>query len=143
MSIAARVIAQDPVSPRDLFDAMRDVVGSPKDWTLHDGPDSGDVHMCQARPGQDAAALVSVHFPAAGDPYPPENPGDPDGYIHAAFCTGAFTSDEDAMWHYHAGLVHELGQWLDARGIRWCWSFEGAPWIHGALEETGDIVNGH
>jgi hypothetical protein len=134
MTVSTYVIARNRVDPLALFDAARNVVGDPKRWTLFDGPDFGDVHMYQTRGGQGAAAMVSVHFPAAGGPYPREdgNPK-PDGYAHVGFITGAFAGDpgEGAAWKYHAGLVAALGQWLNARGIGWCWSFEGDPWIHG------------
>jgi hypothetical protein len=132
MTISTYVIARDPVDPRALFDAARKAAGDPERWTLFDGPDFGDVHMYQTRGGQGAAAMVSAHFPAAGGPYPQEDPEipKPDGYAHVGFITGAFTGN-DGLWQHHAGLVTALSQWLDAHRIRWCWSFEGDPWIHG------------
>jgi hypothetical protein len=132
MTTATYIIARDPVDPLALFHSARSAVGAPRRWTLHDGPDFGDVHMYQTRSGQGAAAIVSVHFPAAGGPYPREDPEipKPDGYAHVGFTSGSF-GDDAATWQHHARLVAELGQWLDARHIRWCWSFEGDPWIHG------------
>jgi hypothetical protein len=132
MSASTYVIARDPVDPRGLFNAAREVVGNPQKWTLHDGPDFGDVHMYQTQGGQGADAVVSVHFPAAGGRYPAEDPGvpKPDGYAHIGFITGWWDSEDDVRRH-HAGLVADLGRWLDAQGVRWCWSFEGAEWIFG------------
>lgn len=131
MTAATYVIARDRVDPLALFHAARNAAGGPRRWTLHDGPDFGDVHMYQTRSGQGAAAIVSVHFPAAGGPYP-QDPEirKPDGYAHVGFTSGFF-EDDAATWQQHARLVAELGRWLDARHIRWCWSFEGDPWIHG------------
>jgi hypothetical protein len=132
MTAATYVIARDPVDPRALFDAARKAAGGPGRWTLHDGPDFGDVHMYQTKPGQGAAALVSVHFPAAGGSYPRQDPEipKPDGYAHVGFTSGS-SDDDAATWQHHAGLVAELGRWLDAGRIGWCWSFEGDPWIYG------------
>jgi hypothetical protein len=131
MTDTTYVIARNPVDPLALFDAARKAAGDPKRWTLFDGPDFGDVHMYQTRSGQGAAALVSVHFPAAGGPYPREdgNPK-PDGYAHVGFLTSGDHGIDDVRGH-HAGLVAELGRWLDAHAIGWCWSFDGEPWIHG------------
>ena len=124
------VIAQDPVDPRALFDAARTAAGAPEKWNLHDGPDFGDVHMYQTRHGA-GPVRVSVHFPAAGGTYPrSEENRCPDGYAHVGFATGVFGSDGD-MRRYHADLVAALGQWLDARQVRWCWSYEAEPWIFG------------
>jgi hypothetical protein len=145
------VIARDPVDPRGLFDAAREVVGNPTKWTLHDGPDFGDVHMYQTSGGQGADAVVSVHFPAAGGRYPREDPSTagPDGYAHVGFTTGFFDSQDEA-WHHHADLVRALGRWLDARQVRWCWVFENDEWIFGHVPdsrpgtvapETGEVPN--
>jgi hypothetical protein len=149
MPASSYVIARDPVDPRALFDAAREVVGNPQKWTLHNGPDFGDVHMYQTQGGQGADALVSVHFPAAGGRYPDENPGvpTPDGYAHIGFSTGWWAS-EDEVRHHHAGLVTQLGRWLDGQRVRWCWSFEGGEWAFGrvpagrpglAAAETGEV----
>jgi hypothetical protein len=89
--------------------------------------------MYQTRSGQGAAAAVAVHFPAAGGPYPHEDPESPrpDGYAHVGFSTGGSFSTWDEAWDHHAALVRKLGQWLDANGIRWCWVFENDEWIFG------------
>jgi hypothetical protein len=131
MTVSTYVIARNRIDPLALFDAARAVVGNPQKWTLHDGPDFGDVHMYQTQGGQGADAMVSVHFPAAGGLYPPEdgNP-QPDGYAHVGFITGWWDSEDEVRRH-HAGLVAALGRWLDAHGVGWCWSYEGDPWIHG------------
>jgi hypothetical protein len=134
MSIDTIVVPLDPVSPHELFDAAREAAENPGSWTLHDGPEFGAVPMYQTRGNPHAEARVSVHFPAAGGPYPREQgSGAPDGYARVGFCTGAYTNDTDALWRHHAGLVRQLGQWLDARGIRWAWEFEDDPWIFGAV----------
>jgi hypothetical protein len=132
MPASTYVIARDPVDPRGVFDAAREVVGNPQKWTLHDGPDFGDVHMYQTQGGQGAEAVVSVHFPAAGGRYPDEEPSipKPDGYAHIGFITGWHDSEDEVRRH-HGGLVAELGRWLDTQGVRWCWSFEGGEWIFG------------
>jgi hypothetical protein len=133
MTADSYVIARDPVDPRALFDAAREAVGNPPDWTLHDGPQFGAVHMYKTRSGQGAAAAVSVHFPAAGGPYPHEDPESPrpDGYAHVGFSTGGNFGTWDEAWDHHAALVRTLGQWLDAHQVRWCWVFENDEWIFG------------
>lgn len=139
MSISTWIIARDPVDPRVLFDATREAAGDPQDPCLHDGPNDGPVHMWMTHDNEAADARAVVHFPAAGGLYPREEAGAPDGYAFAGFFTGAFT-DNDGLWHHHAELIRRLGQWLDAQGIRWCWSYEGSPWTDGAVPvstETG------
>jgi hypothetical protein len=134
MSIDTAVVPLDQVDPRELFDAARTSAGNPENWTLHDGPQYGDVHMYKTHGNPRADAGVTVHFPAAGGLYPREQEsGAPDGYALVGFGTGAYTSDTDALWRHHAGLVRELGQWLDSRGIRWAWAFEDDPWICGTV----------
>ena len=135
MSISTWVIALDPVDPRVLFDAARSAAGDPQDCVLHDGPDCDVIHMWMTHDNEGADARVAVHFPAAGGPYPPEGTRAPDGYAYAGFFTGAF-DDNDGLRRHHAELVRKLGQWLDARGIRWCWSYEGGPWIHGGVAQV-------
>lgn len=130
MSTCTTVVPLDPVSPRELFDAARKAAGDPKNWTLHDGPDYGDLPMYITHDNPRADARVIVHYPAAGGLFPPEQePGAPGCYAVARFTTSAFGSS-DAGWRHHAGLVRKLGQWLDACGVRWAWSFEDDPWLY-------------
>ena len=51
----------------------------------------------------------------------------------------AHTVDDDDR---PAELARKLGQWLDAHGIRWCWSYEGDSWIHGGVPAARQVPGG-
>lgn len=130
MSTTTAVIVQDPVNARELFDAARTVVGNPGLWALHDGAAfSSRVNMYQTQSDQGAKAIASVHFRAGGGPLPRAETQGQDGYALVTFSGGGDSQDE--IRTRHTKLATALGRWLDARGIRWRWSFEDDPWTDG------------
>lgn len=139
MSTDSRVLALDPVGPWVLFDEARGVAyDTGPGWTLDDR--IGGIPAYRSAGTPDAAAIVLVEFCSGGglSTWEEAAPGEyvPAGYALARFRTLDFTSDDAILWAHHAGLVRQLGRRLDARGVRWAWSFGTDPWIRGTVPQS-------
>jgi hypothetical protein len=133
MPLHSTVMVQNPVNAEDLFAAARRVVHPRQSLTWH-LCDYDTIHMLQADTNQGADALVSVHFPPGGGPYPREDdPGQPAGYALVMFSRGCQGSTEEDR-PSHERLVAGLGDWLTARSLRWSWSYEGGRWEPGGQD---------
>jgi len=110
VSVTSQVVVRDPVDPRELFDTATAAVGaSPDGARVYD---FGEVHMLRARPGQGAAALVSVHYAADGGPYPRDEGTDqPPGHALVSFTTDG--CDREAALAGHSGAY--LLPWYSAQ----------------------------
>ena len=53
----------------------------------------------------------------------------PDGYAMVTFST----DDVDRVRHRHVWLVDDLGRWLNAQGLRWCWQYNDDVWVTGHI----------
>ncbi|TQF04784.1 hypothetical protein E6W39_24350 [Kitasatospora acidiphila] len=65
-------------------------------------------------------------------------------WLTVSFDTAYGYSDERGYGcgDLHAELVARLGQWLDARGIRWSWQNEFTGEIHASYERLLDLASG-
>jgi len=139
VSVTSQVVVRDPVDPRELFDTATAAVGaSPDGARVYD---FGEVHMLRARPGQGAAALVSVHYAADGGPYPRDEGTDqPPGHALVSFTTDG--CDREAALAGHSGAVTAVAGWLAERGARWAAQFEDEAWTAGAVRDEAETDGG-
>jgi len=129
---AWHVSVRSPVDTTELFAAAREIVGlaAQGDWQrLDDGP----VHTVQTRPGQGAAASVSVHFPAGGGPYP-RHPSEQHlaKLLYARVVIEITETDRASVRTLHLRILKEFGTWLASRHLRWDWF-----WAHLDLRSHG------
>jgi hypothetical protein len=142
MTVSTDLVALDPIDARTLFNLGCNVARTGRHGQsvlLNKAPGFDKIQMYQACLSEGQEGFVHVFYPAAGGVFGLDSEtDDPTGYARLSFGTGWFEDDdldadaaEAETWRHHAGLVASLGQLLDARGIRWTWSFEEDPWIEG------------
>lgn len=158
MTLNTAVYVQDPIPVREVFDFCRGLIGATdrhawkdEDRSKYGSP--GDRYVAMV-PAQGLPAWLWVYY--AGDLSDNARPLRPDGATHDEYCEegcdGEYhepahwikaTFDTTYSWHdehggcgaLHARLVAALGQWLDKRGVRWCWKNE----FTGDIHESGDV----
>ena len=121
--IESRMIVQEYVKVLELFEMAKKVAGlQMAGYATHR---EGLVRVLCTEPGL-GAAQVTERYSADGLPY--QAGGDaPDGYAMVTFTT----DDVDRVRHRHAWLVDDLGRWLTAQGLHWCWQYDDDVWVAG------------
>jgi hypothetical protein len=124
MTIESRIIIQDYVNVFDLFDIARQAAGV--DGLGYITWLDGVVRTLQTRPGPGLPQLIQ-RYDASGRPYP-RGDDQPSGWATVTLAT-----DDDDGWFrlQHDWFVEELGHWLNAQGLRWCWQHNDDVWVLG------------
>ena len=114
MTVESRVIVQDFVNVYDLFDIARQAAG-----VTHLGYTTwldGVIRTLQTPAGHQTMQ-ISQRYDAAGRPYPAGDGDQPTGW---AIVT-ATTDGGDGARVQHDRFTDELGHWLTAQALSWCW----------------------
>ena len=157
MTLDTRVYVLDQVDHRELFAKCGQLIGShegiaftdeqDKTWSKGVGAaEPGNPWTIGNKVGQGLCALLDVAYrpacPLRAAGQHKEWCEEDDGCEGGSYCTPCWSEVSfDTAYSYreggegcgdlHARLVAELGQWLDAKGIRWQWK----------NEFTGDIFD--
>jgi len=124
-------MVQEYVKVLELFEIAKTVAGlQMADYATHW---EGLVRVLYTEPGL-GAAQVTERYSADGLPYAAGGDA-PDGYAMVTFST----DDVDRMRHRDAWLVDDLGRWLNAQKLGWCWQYDDDVWVAGDMPGT---VNG-
>jgi hypothetical protein len=138
--VTTTVYIHDPVDYRTVFARCCELVGAPadmkptqdRDW-MSTGPDQGLCAWTWVEHGCDGPPLRTTQAPHT------EHCDPGCGYQHAPACwiEAVFDTEDDGYRDEHGGagtlhqrLVTSLGQWLDAREVRWSWRTHGNGTVH-------------
>jgi len=150
MTLATHVYVLDPIPPSEVLDKCRELLGATARVPIQEREGyEGDGSRILGHPiGQGLPALLSIQhrsgaplrtvesIKAHGRWCEPDCDGsDHDGhpcFLDVDFDTSyGYQDDHGGCGELHARLVAQLGQWLDAQGIRWEWRNEYTGDVHG------------
>lgn len=161
MTLSTHVYLLSEANVHEVFHHCRKLLGCQTHHAFTDGEwypkDSGRWWLSN-KPGLGLPALLRVMYRPDGEPYcTPEQAA-----VHTEYCEPEcdeaehdtpcwFYVDFDTAYGYrdaqggcgdlHARLVAQLGQWLDAKGIRWSWKNEYTGDIHGGADKYERLVD--
>jgi len=125
MPVTSLVYVHDAIDYASVFGRCVELAGGSQ------GTRNRDDGCMVTTVDDDLLAWTWVEYSVDGSPPPLRTVQEhhaPPCWLEAAFDTSEEHDDALAL---HKRLVTGLGQWLDARGIRWSWRRDGDSVVHG------------
>lgn len=171
MTLSTNIYALDPVSPHELFRFCQALMTKydepthrpPEQQSCSDEPLHGIWELPGAWSisnsiGQDLPAILDIKYRPDAPLRTPEQAAehendcdeDCDRQHHSRACWldidfdtayGAHFSNGMGCGDLHAALVSQVGQWLDARSVRWEWRNEFTGDVHGGDERYERLID--
>ena len=156
MTLDTRVYICGRIDHRELFTKCNQLIGAHEGIAFTDKEVESGERRLYNHPGQGLCALLDVRYRrdapllAPGAHYRYCEPEDEDHthcfphWVEVSFDTAyGYKSDSgEGCGDLHARLVAELGQWLDAKDIRWSWQNEFTGEVHQGYEGLTELGPG-